>query len=135
MSYLQSLHSSSPSIQYLGVATGMRLRLDCVVTPCLLRGAFVTQLYHTRRHTQVLIADFFFVLAALAWLAAGVGEKSTLNSTVGVSAAFSCTHQRHDSAALHLSCGHCVVIHSKHSAMTLHKPSPPTSSIAAAHML
>ena len=31
---------------------------------------------------QVLIADFFFILVALAWLAAGVGEKSTLNSSV-----------------------------------------------------
>ncbi|DBB12068.1 TPA: hypothetical protein ACH3X3_006181 [Trebouxia sp. C0006] len=30
---------------------------------------------------KVLIADFFFVLLALAWLAAGVGEKSTFNST------------------------------------------------------
>ncbi|DBA89740.1 TPA: hypothetical protein ACH3X2_004620 [Trebouxia sp. C0005] len=30
---------------------------------------------------KVLIADFFFVLLALGWLAAGVGEKSTLNST------------------------------------------------------
>ena len=36
---------------------------------------------------QVLIADFFFVLLALAWLAAGVGEKSTLNSTVHNTAA------------------------------------------------
>lgn len=30
---------------------------------------------------KVLIADFFFILVALAWLAAGVGEKSTLNSS------------------------------------------------------
>jgi len=36
---------------------------------------------------QVLIADFFFVLLALVWLAAGVGEKSTLNSTVRNTAA------------------------------------------------
>lgn len=31
---------------------------------------------------QVLIADFFFICVALAWLAAGVAEKSSLNSTV-----------------------------------------------------
>ena len=31
---------------------------------------------------QVLIADFFFILAALAWLGAGLVERSALNSTV-----------------------------------------------------
>ena len=31
---------------------------------------------------QVLIADFFFVCLALAWLAAGVGEKGALHSSV-----------------------------------------------------
>ena len=34
---------------------------------------------------QVLIADFFFICVALAWLAAGVAEKGSLNSTVGPS--------------------------------------------------
>ena len=31
---------------------------------------------------QVLIADFFFVCLALAWLAAGVGEKGALHTSV-----------------------------------------------------
>lgn len=31
---------------------------------------------------QVLIADFFFVCAALAWLLAGVGAKTALDSSV-----------------------------------------------------
>ena len=31
---------------------------------------------------QVLIADFFFVCAALAWLVAGVGAKTLLSSSV-----------------------------------------------------
>lgn len=31
---------------------------------------------------QVLIADFFFVCLALAWLALGVGENATLHSSV-----------------------------------------------------
>lgn len=31
---------------------------------------------------QLLIGDFFFVLLALAWLALGVAEKSTLNTSV-----------------------------------------------------
>lgn len=30
---------------------------------------------------KVLIADFFFICVALAWLAAGVAEKSSVNST------------------------------------------------------
>ena len=30
----------------------------------------------------MLIADFFFVCLALAWLAAGVGEKGALHSSV-----------------------------------------------------
>ena len=34
---------------------------------------------------QVLIADFFFICVALAWLAAGVAEKGSLNSTVSLS--------------------------------------------------
>lgn len=34
---------------------------------------------------QVLIADFFFICIALAWLAAGVAEKGSLNSTVSPS--------------------------------------------------
>lgn len=31
---------------------------------------------------QVLIADFFFILLVLAWLAAGVGERAALGSSV-----------------------------------------------------
>ena len=33
---------------------------------------------------QVLIADFFFVCAALAWLVAGVGAKTLLSNSVGM---------------------------------------------------
>ena len=33
---------------------------------------------------QVLIADFFFVCAALAWLVAGAGAKTVLNNSVSI---------------------------------------------------
>ena len=33
---------------------------------------------------QVLIADFFFVCAALAWLVAGAGAKTVLNNSVNI---------------------------------------------------
>lgn len=42
-------------------------------------GGFVGSLKQTV--DKVLIADFFFICVALAWLAAGVAEKGSLNST------------------------------------------------------
>ena len=33
---------------------------------------------------QVLIADFFFICAALAWLVAGVGAKTLFSNSVGM---------------------------------------------------
>lgn len=41
---------------------------------------------------QVLIADFFFICVALAWLAAGVAEKSSVNSTVSTFASLHLPH-------------------------------------------
>lgn len=43
-------------------------------------------LFAPRCSPQVLIADFFFILFALAWLGAALAERSALQSTVSLHA-------------------------------------------------
>ena len=53
----------------------------CVLCSCMTRMRICITFSGTCG--QVLIADFFFVCAALAWLVAGVGANATLQNSVG----------------------------------------------------
>ena len=66
---------------------------------------------------QVLIADFFFVCAALAWLVAGAGANTFLSNSVRTA--------RHSAAAVAISCKLSVSQNLMHGAMIRCLKDPP----------